>query len=57
MFGVSLAIIQVSDQPVAPSFGFPAEIGVPSASTALATTCQVVLATVVPSLKAAICLR
>ena len=49
--------IQVSDQPVEPSFGSTASTLVPSALAAFATTCQVVPAVIVPLLNAAICFR
>ena len=47
------AIIHVSDQPVAPSFGSVVLIGTLSASSRFAITCQVVPMTESPLVKAA----
>ena len=54
-FLASDEIIQVSDQPVEPSFGSTAAIGTFSASSTFVITCQVVPTTLSPPVKAAIC--
>ena len=48
-------IIQVSDQPVEPSFGSIASTGTFSASSTFTITCQVVPTTLSPPVNAAIC--